>query len=234
MDKFLITGASSGIGREVARLLASRGACLVLTARSISGLQETADLCRGAGSLEVVAADLTAPGAAEDLLARTTAALGGLDCVVHCAGMGLIKPALDTTDAEFTRVLNTNLRGTFLVARESCRVLAAQKRGLFLTIPGILGKAVMKNASAYIASKFAVTGLIKSFAQEFQRSGIRFGLFFFGGVDSPFWDDLAMPVQRDKMIPVATAAASIVAAIDAPPHLVPAELVLMPESHQLV
>jgi hypothetical protein len=56
--------------------------------------------------------------------------------------------------------------------------MAAQKHGLFITLPGILGKAVMKNAAAYIASKFGVTGLIKTLAQEYQRSGIRFCLFF--------------------------------------------------------
>jgi|694.fasta_scaffold108207_2 NAD(P)-dependent dehydrogenase (short-subunit alcohol dehydrogenase family) len=234
MDKFLITGASSGIGRELAVRLAARGSKLTLSGRSEAKLKQTAEACTGASSVEIVAADITAPGAAEGLLARANESMGGLDCVIHCAGIGLIKSAADTGDAEFTKVVNTNLRGTFLIARESCKVMAAQKHGLFITLPGILGKAVMKNASAYIASKFGVTGLIKTFAQEYARSGIRFCLFFLGGVDSPFWDDLSMTVQRDKMIPVATAADLILQAIDAPPHLVLAEVVLQPESHQLV
>ena len=234
MDKFLITGASSGIGRELAVRLAARGSKLTLSGRSEAKLKQTAEACAGASSVEIVAADITAPGAAEGLLARANESMGGLDCVIHCAGIGLIKSAADTGDAEFTKVVNTNLRGTFLIARESCKVMAAQKHGLFITLPGILGKAVMKNASAYIASKFGVTGLIKTFAQEYARSGIRFCLFFLGGVDSPFWDDLSMTVQRDKMIPVATAADLILQAIDAPPHLVLAEVVLQPESHQLV
>jgi short-subunit dehydrogenase len=234
MDKFLITGASSGIGRELAVRLAARGSKLTLSGRSEAKLKQTAEACTGASSVEIVAADITAPGAAEGLLARANESMGGLDCVIHCAGIGLIKSAADTGDAEFTKVVNTNLRGTFLIARESCKVMAAQKHGLLITLPGILGKAVMKNASAYIASKFGVTGLIKTFAQEYARSGIRFCLFFLGGVDSPFWDDLSMTVQRDKMIPVATAADLILQAIDAPPHLVLAEVVLQPESHQLV
>jgi NAD(P)-dependent dehydrogenase (short-subunit alcohol dehydrogenase family) len=234
MDKFLITGASSGIGRELAVRLAARGSKLTLSGRSEAKLKQAAEACTGASSVEIVAADITAPGAAEGLLARANESMGGLDCVIHCAGIGLIKSAADTGDAEFTKVVNTNLRGTFLIARESCKVMAAQKHGLFITLPGILGKAVMKNASAYIASKFGVTGLIKTFAQEYARSGIRFCLFFLGGVDSPFWDDLSMTVQRDKMIPVATAADLILQAIDAPPHLVLAEVVLQPESHQLV
>lgn len=234
MDKFLITGASSGIGRELAIRLASRGAKLTLNGRSEAKLKEVADACSGASSVETVAADITAPGAAEGLLVRANESMGGVDCVIHCAGIGLIKSAAETTDAEFTKIVNTNLRGTFLVAQSACRVMAAQKHGLFITLPGILGKAVMKNAAAYIASKFGMTGLIKTFAQEYARSGVRFCLFFLGGVDTPFWNDLNMAVQRDKMIPVTMAADLILQAIDAPPHLVLAEVVLQPESHQLV
>ena len=234
MDKYLITGASSGIGREVAIRLAARGAKLTLHGRSEGKLSEVAAACSGAGSVEVMASDLTAPHAAEALLTKANESMGGLDCVIHCAGIGLIKAAADTTDAEFSKIVNTNLRGTFLVAQAACKIMAAQKHGLFITLPGILGKAVMKNAAAYIASKFGVTGLIKTFAQEYQRSGIRFCLFFLGGVDSPFWDEINMAVQRDKMIPVSTAADLILQAIDAPPHLVLAEVVLQPESHQLV
>lgn len=181
-----------------------------------------------------MAADLTSPGAAEEIVTTAVADLGGIDAVVHCAGIGLIKPAAETTDAEFTRVMNVNTRATFLIARESCKVMAAAKKGLFVTIPGILGKAPMRNASAYVASKYAVTGLVKCLAQEYQRSGIRFSLFHFGGVDSPFWDDVSMAVQREKMIPVTTASALILQAIEAPAHLALSEVVMQPESHQLI
>lgn len=234
MDKILITGASSGIGRALAERLAARGAALILSGRSESKLESTAAACAQAAAVSIVAADITAPGAAEALVARAQESMGGLDCVIHAAGIGLIKPAAETTDAEFTKVVNTNLRGTFLIARESCKSMAAQKKGLFITFPGILGKAVMKNAAAYIASKFGVSGLVKTFAQEYQRSGLRFCQFYLGGVDTPFWDELGMTVQRDKMIPVSTAADLVLQALDAPPHLVLAEVVLQPESHQLV
>ena len=226
MSNILITGATSGIGHEVAARLIGRGDSVFLTGRSSEKLQTS-----GAPYL---AADLTSPGTAEKIVNGAVDALGSIDAVVHCAGIGLIKPAADTTDAEFTHVMNVNTRATFLLARESCRVMAAAKKGLFITIPGILGKAPMRNASAYVASKYAVTGMIKCFAQEYQRSGIRFCLFHLGGVDSPFWDNITMAVQREKMIPVSTAADLILQAIDAPPHLVLSEVVMQPESHQLI
>lgn len=226
MSQILITGASSGIGRELAVRLGARGDRVFLTGRSTEKLQSS-----GAPFL---AADLTTPGAAERIVNAATESLGGIDTVLHCAGIGLIKPAADTTDTEFTHVMNVNTRATFLLAREACRVMSAAKKGLFITIPGILGKAPMRNASAYVASKYAVTGMIKCFAQEYQRSGIRFCLFHLGGVDSPFWDNISMAVQRDKMIPVSMAADLILQAIDAPPHLVLSEVVMQPESHQLI
>ena len=226
MANILITGAGSGIGRELAVRLHARGDNVFLTGRSSEKLESP--------NSSSLAADLTAPGAAEKVVNAANEALGSIDIVIHCAGIGLIKPAAETTDAEFTQVMNINTRATFLLAREACKAMSAAKKGLFITIPGILGKAPMRNASAYVASKYAVTGMIKCFAQEYQRSGIRFCLFHLGGVDTPFWDNISMAVQRDKMIPVSTAAALILQAIDAPPHLVLSEVVMQPESHQLV
>jgi NAD(P)-dependent dehydrogenase (short-subunit alcohol dehydrogenase family) len=233
--KFLVTGASSGIGRAVALRLAARNASMVLGGRSMERLNEVSALAVVAGAQQAVvcAGDITSARGAEELVHTTDKALGGLDAVIHCAGIGLIRGTLETTDAEFTRVMNVNTRGTFLVARESCRVMAAAKRGLFVTLPGILGRAPMRNAAAYVASKYAVTGMIKAMSLEFQRSGVRFSLLHFGGVDTPFWDEIQMAVQRDKMIPVETAVDCVVAAIDAPPHLVLSEMVMQPESHQL-
>ncbi|MEI8292351.1 MAG: SDR family NAD(P)-dependent oxidoreductase [bacterium] len=228
MSNILITGASSGVGAELAKRFAARGDSIFLTGRSEEKLHSLGL------DAPCSAADLTAPGAAEQIVGSAVAALGSLDVVIHCAGIGLIKPAAETTDAEFTHVLNVNARAAFLLAREACKTMAAAKRGLFITIPGILGKAPMRNASAYVASKYALTGMIKCFAQEYQRSGLRFCLFHLGGIDTPFWDNIQMAVQRDKMIPVATAADLIMQAVDAPPHLVLSEVVMQPESHQLV
>lgn len=228
MGNYLITGGSSGIGRELALQLIAKGHQVFVQGRSEEKLAEFS------GQVPTLALDLTTAGAAEKLVETAEAQIGPLDGVAHCAGVGLIKPALETSDAEFTRIMNINTRATFLTLQSACRRMAERKKGLFLTIPGILGKAPMKNASAYIASKYAVTGLVKAFAQELQRSGVRFCLFHFGGVDSPFWNDLNMAVQRDKMIPVAVAAQLMCQAIEAPPHLVLSEVIMQPESHQLL
>ncbi len=233
LQKVLITGASSGIGRALALRLSQRPIHLALSGRSAEKLAAVKAGCAEAATVELFPADIIVPHAAAKMVQAAHAAMDGLDAVIHCAGMGLIKPTLETTDAEFVSVTNLNMRGTFLVAQEACRLMVAQKRGLFVTIPGILGKAAMKNSAAYCASKFGVTGLIKVMAQEFQRSGVRFTLAYLGGVDSPFWDGIGMAVQRDKMIPADYAAQLLEAALDAPGHLVMNEIMLQPESHQM-
>ncbi|MGC1481327.1 MAG: SDR family oxidoreductase [Chthoniobacterales bacterium] len=229
MQRILITGATGGIGRALIDQLSSLPETkLALTGRSESGLSELPDVAIK------IPADLMVPGAATAMVDEAAEAMGGLDVVVHLCGVGLIKPIADTSDGEFARIVNVNLRTTFLVAQAACAIMAEQKSGRFITPPGILGRAVMKNAAAYTASKFAVTGLIKSFAEEYRRAGIQFSLFFFGGVATPFWDDLGMKIDPDKVIPPETAAGAILGAITAPPHLVLSEYVLQPESHQLV
>lgn len=225
--KVLVTGASSGIGGAVARLLISAGHSTFVTGRDAARLSELS------GATGQRAADITQPGAAEEMVTAAVDTLGGLDAVVHAAGIGLIRMAKDTTDADFIRVTNTNLRGTFLVAKAAAEAMAADSGGRFIAIPGILGKAPMRGATAYCASKYGTVGLIKSMGMEYQRAGVQFCLFHFGGVDSPFWDDIDMKVQRDKMIPIATAAEAIVAALEAPAHLVTSEVTLQPETHQL-
>jgi NAD(P)-dependent dehydrogenase (short-subunit alcohol dehydrogenase family) len=229
-QKILITGASSGIGRAAARLLWEHGHAVFLTGRDAGRLATVAEECGGA-PMEV--GELTESGVAARVVNSAAEALGGMDGVLHCAGAGLIKPLVETGDEEVTRILNVNTRAAYFVLRESCRVMAAAKRGLFATIPGILGRAAMRNATAYCASKWAVTGMVKAAALEYQRQGIRFTLLHLGGVDTPFWDHVTLAVQREKMIPAEVAASWLVAAVEQPGHLVLSEVVLQPESHQL-
>ena len=234
-DRILITGAGSGIGAACARLLASRGKSLALTGLTASKLDTLVGDLRQGGLEEpwAQAADLTQPAAVRSLFEAASAHLGGIDAVIHCAGAGLIRSLEETSGADFLRIMNVNVRGTFHVLQEACRTMAPSRKGRFATIPGILGIRPMKGATAYCASKYAVTGMVQAASEEYRRHLLQFSLYHFGGVDTPFWDGIDLKVDRSQMIPVAVAAQRICDDLDLPGHLVPGQSILQPASHQL-
>ncbi len=232
----LITGAGSGIGREVALELARRGVSVALAGRSEAKLTETAaQIGYEGGDAVTIVADVTDPAQVERLVAETTRAFDGLDILVNSAGVGLIKPLETTTAAEMDRLLDTNVKGLMLVTQAALRpMIAGGKGGHVVNLAGILGKAAMANASLYCASKYAVTGFSKALQLEVSRKhSIKVSLLYLGGVDSPFWDDIDMKVQRDKMLSIADAAGAVLTVLTQPANLVLGEFTLQPESHQL-
>jgi NAD(P)-dependent dehydrogenase (short-subunit alcohol dehydrogenase family) len=231
-NRILLTGAGSGIGRACAELLAARGKSLALTGLNPEKLDRVASGVQ-ASRLWARPADITQPAAVRELFDGAAAELGGIDAVIHCAGVGLIRPLEEVAGPEFLQVMNVNVRGCFHVLKEACRIMAPAKKGRFVTIPGILGVRPMKGATVYCASKYAVTGMIQAAAEEYRRHQLQFSLYHFGGVDTPFWDSIEMRVDRTQMIPVEVAARRICDDLDLPSHLVPGQTILQPASHQL-
>lgn len=231
----LITGAGRGIGRATALLLAEQGVNLVLASRNQAELEQLADEVEAKGvKALLVPVDVTKKSEVAQMVTAAKTEMGKIDILVNAAGVGVIRPFLETSEEEFDRLFDTNTKGTYFVTQTVAAVMAEAKKGHIINIPGILGKAVMLNASAYAASKWAVTGMTKAMALDLKRYGIKFTLMHFGGVDSPFWDKIdGMRVQRDKMLTVSDAASAILYAISQPDQLVPSEIVLQPESHQL-
>lgn len=231
----LITGAGSGIGREVALELARRGVSVALAGRTEPKLTETAaQIGYEGGAAVVIVADVTDPAQVEALIADTTRAFDGLDILINSAGVGLIKPLETTTAAEMDRLLDINVKGLMLTTQAALRPMIAAGSGHIVNIAGILGKAPMANASLYCASKYAVTGFSKALQLEVSRKhNIKVSLMYLGGVDSPFWDSIDMKVQRDKMLTIADAAGAILTVLTQPANLVLGEFTLQPESHQL-
>lgn len=231
----LITGAGSGIGRNVALELARRGVSVALAGLTEAKLIETAaQIGYEGGDAVTITADVTDPAQVEKMVAEATRAFDGLDILVNSAGVGLIKPLNTTTAAEMDRLLNVNVKGLMLTTQAALRPMIAGGSGHVVNIAGILGKAPMANASVYCASKYAVTGFSKALQMEVGRKhNIKVSLMYLGGVDSPFWDTLDMKVQRDKMLTIADASGAILTVLTQPAHLVLGELTLQPESHQL-
>jgi NAD(P)-dependent dehydrogenase (short-subunit alcohol dehydrogenase family) len=232
----LIVGASRGIGRAVAELFAHADANVAVVSRSQPELMELEYKLNTNGYPNVLAIDADAESESDmqRVVNQTRERFGSIDYLIHTAGAGILKPftELKLTDLDF--LLGANLRTAFNVFQAVLPIMQEQKFGRVVAFPGILGKAPMMQASVYCAAKYGLSGMVKCLAQEYKRFGIRFTLMHLGGVDSDFWNNITMKVQRDKMLTVEVAAEAAFFAVTQPGEGVMAEIVLMPENHQLV
>ncbi len=232
----LVVGASRGIGRAVAELFARSGANVCITSRTQPELMELEYKLNTQGYPNVLAneADAESESDVQTVVDQTMQRFGSIDYLIHAAGAGVLKPFNELKLADLNFLLNANLRTAFNVFQAVLPIMQEQKFGRVVAFPGILGKAPMMQASAYCAAKYGLSGMVKCLAQEYKRFGIRFTLMHLGGVDSDFWNNVTMKVQRDKMLNVEAAAEATFFAATQPGEGVMAEVVLMPENHQLI
>ncbi len=229
-DKVIVVvGATGGIGSALTHKLASTGARLVLTARDAVRLATLADELPG--EVLTVPCDITDPQQVDTLIKKTIAQFGQIDVLVNAAGAGILKPYNSLEADDLDKMLNINLKGSFYTTQAAAEEMQKRKSGHICNIVGILGKHSMPMAAAYSASKFGVVGFSKCMAEELKRFGIKFTLFYFGGVDSPFWDNVSLKVDRKKMLSTETAANAIFFALTSDPQAVPMEINIQPDSH---
>ncbi len=231
----LIVGAGRGIGRAAAHLFAQGGDTLVIASRGEADLESLRrELSENFGArVLAVPTDATDAGAVNHLVDAAVNAFGRVDTAVYAAGIGVLKPFAETTAEEFDGLMRTNVGGAFNLCKAVLPVMERQKGGRLVAIPGILGRAPMAQAAAYCASKYALTGMLKSLALETKRAGVRVSLLHLGGVNSSFWDNVTMRVQRERMLTMGAAARAVHFAATQEGEGVLNELVLQPESHQL-
>ena len=185
---FIITGASSGIGRAAALLFAHHGANLVLGARRESLLQELKDEIRQAGGrAEYLAGDISENEVAEALVALSEEKFGGLDGAFNNAAiLGEMQPTEAMSLENWQRVIAVNLTSAFLAAR--CQIPALRKRrggSLIFTSTFVGYTAGMPGMAAYAASKAGLIGLTQVLACEQGNHNIRVNALLPGGTDTP-------------------------------------------------
>ena len=184
----LITGAGSGIGAATARLAAARGHRLILHDLTAAGLEATAGAARDAGAeVSAIPVDVTDPPALEAAIDRGVAEQGVPTGAVTCAGIDRGGPSHELDVATWDRVLDTNLRGTFLTCRSVIRhQLAAGRPGALVCISSVLASVATPGGSAaYCASKGGVASLVRSLAVEYADRGIRINALAPGATETP-------------------------------------------------
>jgi NADP-dependent 3-hydroxy acid dehydrogenase YdfG len=233
----LIVGGSGGIGAATATLFAKAGAKIVLAARNKEKAEVTAKkINNDGGEAFVIQVDVTDLSSVFEMVDSVVKELGHIDILVNAFGVGLIQPLMDVNPKSAKNVFDVNVFGTYLVTQTVLRYMVTRKEGTVVMIPGILGKSVMKNSAIYSASKFAVTGFTKALVDETRRANIKFSLLYLGGVATDFWEnpEIDMRVQKEKMLSAEEVAKTIYYACTQPGQSVLNEIVIQPDSHQMV
>jgi len=233
----LIVGGSGGIGAACALLFAKAGARIVLAARNKEKAELTAkSINDSGGEAFVIGVDVTDLSSVFEMVDSVVRELGHIDVLVNAFGLGLIQPIMDVNPKSAKAVFDTNVFGTYLVTQTVMRYMVTRKEGTIVMFPGILGKTVMKNSSIYSASKFAITGFTKALVEETRRTNIKFSLLYLGGVATEFWDnpEIDMRVQKEKMLSAEEVARAVYYTCTQPTQSVLNEMVIQPDSHQMV
>lgn len=170
----LVTGASGSLGRHFAEVLARAGAAVVLAARRLDRLETIADEIGAAGGKAMaVALDVTDAGSIGAAFAAAEERLGPVTVLVNNAGLAVTKPLLDHDEADWDQVMDTNLKGAWLVAQEAAQRMAAADGGNIINIASILGLRVAGSVPVYSVSKAGLIHLTRAMALELARYGIR-------------------------------------------------------------
>ncbi len=180
----LVTGAASGIGRATAQCLRADGDLIALVDRDEVGLERVVRELGGSEVALAVVADLARVADCERAVAETVTRFGRLDVLVNCAGVWVEGPTAAMTEADWDRVVDVNLKGTFFTCRFAIPHLAAT-RGCIVNLSSDAGLWGNKEVAIYCASKGGVTVLTKALAVELAALGVRANAVCPGDVDSP-------------------------------------------------
>jgi NADP-dependent 3-hydroxy acid dehydrogenase YdfG len=238
----LVTGASSGLGRATALALGRAGASVALLARSASDLTDVADaLAAGDGRRALpVTCDLADAAGVERAVERVRRELGPVRVLVNAAGTDTPGPVSELSVQAWDRVLAVNLRAVFVLSRLVLSDMVDAGRGTIVNVSSVAGRRGWANASAYCASKFALTGFTQALGAEVRPRGVRVCVVYPGAMATHWgtWsaEDRSSgqrgPVDVRKALAPETVAAFVTWIASAPPELVLDEAIVTPLDEQ--
>jgi len=183
----LVTGGSRGIGHAIAHQLALLGASVSICGRDRIALESAARALAQTGvPVHSQIADVTNSAAVAELVGHTEATLGPITILVNNAGIGLFGPAQEKSEADWDRVLDTNLKSVFLVSRAVAPSMIRRRSGDIINISSLAGKNTFAGGGIYCASKWGVVGLSGCMAEDLREHGIRVSVICPGSVATEF------------------------------------------------
>lgn len=201
-EVILITGASQGLGRRFAKVLAARGAAVALAARQTAKLQSLADdITATGGRAAAVAMDVTDTATIAAAFDAAERALGPVTVLVNNAGIAVEKLALAQTEADWDAVLGANLKGAWFAATEAARRMVARGGGgNVVNIASVLGTGVLKAVAPYAISKAGLIQATKALALEWAAHGIRVNALAPGYIDTDINHEVWATPAGEKLV----------------------------------
>ena len=197
----IVTGASRGIGRAISVALAQKAATVILAARSIRKLQETADqVTEAGGKAEIVVTELTEEESIKNLVKTTGEKFDRMDILVNNAGVTHSAKLEQTTTEDWEHCMKVNARAPFILCREALGLLRKSEAGYIINIASVVGVKGYPLQSAYTSSKHALRGMTISLAEELKGSNIRVHLLCPGGVDTELVQKVRPDIKKDELI----------------------------------
>jgi len=171
--KAIVTGAGRGIGKAVALGLAEAGAEIAVVARTEGDLEEVVQEIRAKGGIaHPIQADLTTSGAADQVVAQTLEALGGLHILINNAGMNIRKKAHEVSEEEWDRVVDLNMKATFFLSQAAGKIMCEQRYGRIVNMASVAGLVALRTGVAYASSKAGVIQMTRVLSLEWSKFGV--------------------------------------------------------------
>lgn len=214
----LVTGANRGIGRAIARAFAAEGAQVAVTGRSLDACQQVAEEIRAAGgAARAYALDVTDDASVAAASAAAWDELGGVDVLVNSAGIiQYDTPVWQTSIEDFDRMMQVNLRGTFLVCHHLAPRMKQRGQGVIINMGSSSARMADDDLGPYTASKWAVAGYTTSLARSLRPHGVRVNGINPGWVDTQMSRDFQAEGDPDWSDPREIAACALFLAAEAP------------------
>ena len=222
----IVTGASTGIGKDISIKLSENKYHVILISRNKQKLRLVEkEIIKLGNDCSIISADVSNESSIDKIYSKINNK-HKIDVLINNAGLGIFNKIENTSIDEWDRQINTNLKGSFLMTKMVVNDMIKKKSGKIVFINSIAGLKPYPFSSAYVASKYGLTGFASSIRKELREYNIKVISIHPGAIDTPFWDNVKADFPRHEMLSSNDVADSIVNAILAKNNIVHEELII--------